>query len=238
MPADFILVLHVASGRYNPGLSLVSFANAILLIGTSLEMAALLNLHQPIRPKTKKIYALFTACSMVGFQLLILLHNKEDMRIAYMAFVTAAIVLPAYRLVLDRLQPSMRVTGSFYLFAMIAFLIRGIVALQSADTASFFVPGIFQLISLLGIFLLTVLGSTAFVLLLKEKSDQALVQLASYDDLTGALNRKTFRSMRSWRWRTMRRRASPSLICFSISIGLKPLMIPMVTTSAIWYCRI
>ncbi|NBD27232.1 GGDEF domain-containing protein [Paenibacillus glycinis] len=171
----------------------ISFANSILLIGTSLEMVALLNLHKPIRLKIKKMYARLTACGIVGFQLLLLLHNNEDMRIAYITFVTAAILMPAYRLVLDRAATVlMRVTGSLYLLAMLAFMLRGIIALRFAETASFFIPGIFQLISLLGIFLLTVLGSTAFVLLLKEKTNQELVHLASYDDLTGTLNRRTF----------------------------------------------
>ncbi|MBP3962457.1 GGDEF domain-containing protein [Paenibacillus lignilyticus] len=85
-----------------------------------------------------------------------------------------------------------RVTGSLYMIAIVVFVARGIIALHSVESASFFIPGIFQLISILGVFLLTVLGSIAFALLLKEKTNQELVQLASYDDLTGTLNRRTF----------------------------------------------
>ncbi|SDX89837.1 diguanylate cyclase [Paenibacillus sp. CF384] len=171
----------------------ISLANSILLVGTAIEIVTLLNLHKPIGLKTNKRLTILTICSIIGFQLIILLYNKEYIRIAYISWAIAALIIPASRLVLERETTVLRrVTGSLYMIAIMVFFVRGIIALQSVKAASFFVPGIFQLISILGIFLLTVIGSTAFVLLLKEKANQELVQLASYDDLTGTLNRRTF----------------------------------------------
>ncbi len=37
-----------------------------------------------------------------------------------------------------------------------------------------------------------ILGNTGFILLLKEKADAELMHMAYYDDLTQALNRRTF----------------------------------------------
>jgi len=76
---------------------------------------------------------------------------------------------------------------------MAAFLVRGVAALlSSTDSVSLYTPGAYQLFSLLSIYLVTNLVNLGFVLLIKEKADHELIRLASYDDLTGTLNRRTF----------------------------------------------
>ncbi|MFD3449918.1 GGDEF domain-containing protein [Microbacteriaceae bacterium 4G12] len=87
----------------------------------------------------------------------------------------------------------MRIIGSLYLLVIVASLVRGVTALLSSTvSASFYTPGVYQLISLLFIYLITILGNIGFVLLMKENAYKELIHLASYDDLTGTLNRRTF----------------------------------------------
>ncbi|MGE7921327.1 GGDEF domain-containing protein [Viridibacillus sp. NPDC093762] len=173
----------------------ISFANSILFIGTSLEVIALLSLQNAARLKIKiMIYLVLTLLSIIGFQLIVLFYNKENIRIAYYSFVLAVILIPVYRMVLGKATTFlMRIIGSLYLLVSAAFLIRGVTALLSFTVStSFYTPGLYQLISLLSIYLVSNLGNLGFVLLMKERADHELIRLASYDDLTGTLNRRTF----------------------------------------------
>ncbi|UTW70319.1 GGDEF domain-containing protein [Anaerobacillus sp. HL2] len=52
--------------------------------------------------------------------------------------------------------------------------------------------GIFQTFSFLSLYLVMILANTGFILLLKEETDLELVRMASMDDLTNTLNRRTF----------------------------------------------
>lgn len=88
----------------------------------------------------------------------------------------------------------MKIMGCLYLFVIATSLIRSGAALFSTQIVSLFTPSIYQTGSFLALYLVMILGNTGFVLLLKEKADQELIRLASYDDLTGTLNRRTFTS--------------------------------------------
>ncbi|MGX9133306.1 GGDEF domain-containing protein [Rummeliibacillus sp. JY-2-4R] len=172
----------------------ISFANSLLFIGYSLEIIALLSLKQSLHLRTKMIYLVLTLLSIIGFQLIYIFYNKENVRIAYFSFVTAVIYIPVYRIVIGKaLTLLMRIIGSIYLLVVVATLVRGVTALLSTTfSTSFYTPGAYQLISLLSIYIFTNLGSMGFILLMKEKADHELIRLASYDDLTGTLNRRTF----------------------------------------------
>lgn len=172
----------------------IAFANSILFIGASLEIIALLNLQNALRPKTKMIYFAVTLLSIIGFQLIFLFYNKENVRIAYYSFAIAIILIPVYRMVFGKANTFlMRIVGSLYLFAIAATLVRGFTALITPTVStSLYIPGFYQLVSLLSIYIGTNLSSIGFVLLMKEKTDYELIRLASYDDLTGTLNRRTF----------------------------------------------
>ncbi|WP_337103642.1 GGDEF domain-containing protein [Paenibacillus sp. YIM B09110] len=142
---------------------------------------------------TKKIYFSAAILSIAGFQLILFLYNKENIRIAYCSFIIAFMIIPVYRLILGKGRSLlMRIIGCLYLIIFAGSMLRGAVALVSGDLVSFFKPGIYQLMFVLAFFLLTIMGNIGFILLLKEKSNQELARLASYDDLTGTLNRRTF----------------------------------------------
>lgn len=129
----------------------ISVANSLLFIGYSLETMALLQLKQALPPKIKTIYLVATLLSIFGFQLICIFYNKENIRIAYFSFVTAAIFIPVYRIIFGKaLTLLMRIIGSIYLFVSAASLVRGIIALiPSSFSTSLFTPGIFQLMTFL-----------------------------------------------------------------------------------------
>ncbi|WP_318616570.1 GGDEF domain-containing protein [Sporosarcina sp. YIM B06819] len=172
----------------------ISFANSMLFIGTSLEIIALLSLQNTLRLKTKIIYLVLTLLSIIGFQLIVLFYNEENIRIAYSSFVIALFLIPVYGMVLGKTTTFlMRIIGSLYLLVIAATLVRGVTALLTTTVwTSLYTPGLYQLIFLLSIYLVTNLGNLGFVLLMKEKADHELIRLASYDDLTGTLNRRIF----------------------------------------------
>lgn len=176
-----------------PDFLTISVANSLMFVGASLETISMLRLRNEWRTSYKIMYRLAIPFSIAGFHLIMLIHNEEDARIAYCSAALAIILAPLYRLVKGP-SPLMKVIGYIYLFVIAANLVRGTTALFTNIPASFFTPGIYQLIYLVTIYILTILGIMGFMLLWKEKTNQELLHFASYDDLTGALNRRTFMS--------------------------------------------
>jgi len=177
-----------------PDLFTISLANSLLFLGCSLECIAVLKLLQAFHRITKRIYSLLTIFTIIGFHLTLLFYNVESIRIAYASFGTAIFVIyPAYQ-TLRRTTSSllMKMMGLLYLLVAISFTGRGISSLLSNQTLGLFTPSIYQTLSFLTLFLVMIMGNTGFVLLLKESVDKELIRMASIDDLTGILNRRTF----------------------------------------------
>ncbi|WP_308637162.1 GGDEF domain-containing protein [Paenibacillus silvisoli] len=171
----------------------ISFANSILLLGASLEIIALLGLLGTLRPLAKRLIIAAGCASVAGFQLVLLLINEENIRIIYCSFVFAAILFPAYRMLFGRGRTLlMRVMGFLYMVIACGSVFRGASTMLADASTSFYKPGMYQLVWLLSIYLITIMLNMGFVLLLKENTNKELVRLASYDDLTGTLNRRTF----------------------------------------------
>jgi len=194
-------------------------ANSMLLIGTALEMTALFKLQNHLRPSLKTFYFACTACSVAGFLLIFIFYNQEHVRIAYYSFISAILVFPVYRLIFRKNSTLlMKLVGSLYLLVMGASFFRGISALSAlAASTSLYTPGPYQLISLLSIYLLMTFGNIGFFLLLKEKTDQQLLFLANYDDLTGTLNRIPFAQKAQFQLKACARNKQPvSLLLFDI----------------------
>lgn len=171
-----------------------SFANSLLLISFILESIALLNLGQLLEQKRKVFYYKCTALSVIGFQLIVFFFNYDSLRIAYFSFVNALLYLPVYRIVKTKeVSPLLKTVSMMYLLFAFISLLRGIITISiSANTTSIFVPGKIQFIFLMLIFIFTILSSIGYILILKEKANQRLLHYATFDYLTGTLNRRTF----------------------------------------------
>lgn len=197
----------------------ISVANTLLFLGTSFEMMAILRLLNVYTKRIKIAYLIMNFINIFAFHLAILFFNLESNRIAVASFGTAMLmILPVYHLVYKQESSRLRrILGLFYLFLALALCGRGIVTLMSAYTWSFFTPGFFQTLSFIGLYLVMLIGNTGFILILKEQADQELIRLASYDDLTGALNRRVFFSEANKCLMTCSKNKKPiSLILFDI----------------------
>ena len=146
------------------------------------------------QPKSKIRYLVFTILSIIGFHLIFIFYNKESIRITYYALVSAATYLSVYQIIFGKGKTIlMRFIGSMYILFAAISLFRGIISLlPTASSGSLFTPGTYQMFFLLTIFIFSNFGSIGFILLKKEKVDQELLRFATYDDLTGTLNRRIF----------------------------------------------
>lgn len=180
-----------------PDVYTMSIANSLLFIGFALETVAMLKLQQAFHRSTKMLYAALTLGAIVGYHLVIIFNNHENIRIAAASIGTALfMVVPAYLMIRTKAASYiMKIMGLLYISTIVSLIGRAIVALLSDQTIGMFTPGIYQTFSFLALFLIMFIGNIGFVLLLKEQVDQELVRLANYDDLTGVLNRRTFVSL-------------------------------------------
>ncbi|QHT58788.1 GGDEF domain-containing protein [Paenibacillus lycopersici] len=177
-----------------PDLVSVSLANSALLIATLWEVIVLMRLQEPLHQRIKLAYLTMAILGIAGF-VPVSFTQPEFVRIAYCSAVMPLILAPACRLVWRRSSTMlMRFMGLLYLLFIVVNVSRGTAALHAADWTSFYTPSAYQPLIVAGMIIVIVLGNTGFVLLLKERDNQDLLRLASYDDLTGALNRRTFTS--------------------------------------------
>lgn len=173
---------------------LISVSNTVLFVGTAIEAVALLRTIDAFSRKTLRLYFVLTAFFIVLFHMVIFLADTERNRIAVASLnMSMMLVLPAVRMIWTKNGSMlMKVTGWLYCLVSIGALIRAIIALDTSMSVTLFKPSFYQSLSFIGLFLLMFVGNTGFVLLSKEKSDRELHKLASYDDLTGIWNRRTF----------------------------------------------
>ncbi|MHC8523842.1 hypothetical protein ACPJHQ_25135 [Rossellomorea sp. H39__3] len=168
-------------------------ANIVLYTGTSLEVAALVNLQGYLRPKMRLIYIYVTIVGIMGFSILFIFYNTESVRIAYYSFLTAILLSPVCLVGFRSSSLLMKVVGLLYGVGVIFSIVRGFssffIPIQSFTLYN---PGVLQLVVLLSFYVLSNLMNLAFLLLMKEKVDRELVILANQDDLTGILNRRAF----------------------------------------------
>ncbi|MGD7049887.1 GGDEF domain-containing protein [Rossellomorea marisflavi] len=176
-----------------PDVLSIWLANIALYAGTSLEVAALVNLQGFLRPKMRLIYIYVTIVGIMGFSILFIFYNTEPIRIAYYSFLTAILLSPVCLVGFRSSSLLMKVVGLLYGVGVIFSIVRGFssffIPIQSFTLYN---PGVLQLVVLLSFYVLSNLMNLAFLLLMKEKVDRELVILANQDDLTGILNRRAF----------------------------------------------
>lgn len=169
-------------------------ANSIYLLGTALETMALLRVAGGYNPRYGKAYFFLIAASIFVYNLIVWLWNLESLRITVVSVTIALFLLPPVLVMIRGEQGTAlkRTVGYLYLIVAAGLLIRSIVVWTSTMEVSAFQPSLYQNLSFLSLFFNMMLGNVGFVLLSKEKADMELLKLASYDDLTGAMNRRTF----------------------------------------------
>ncbi|GIO36431.1 GGDEF domain-containing protein [Paenibacillus antibioticophila] len=173
---------------------LLTVANILLLLGVSLETKALLTVVGGFNAHARLFYNYFTILAILGYCSIVVFYNTEGFRIAVVSFSTAVFLIPPVRRMIAVSRRSMLrlIIGYMYLVISLGLLCRTIMPWIPIIPVSMFEPGLYQNLSFLTLYLIMMLGNTGFVLLSKERADRELLKLASYDDLTGALNRRSF----------------------------------------------
>lgn len=173
---------------------LVTLANSIFILGVSLETRALLRVVGGYKARARSFYKYFTVLAIAGYCSVVIFHNTEGLRITASSLSIAILLMPPVLRMITSPQRSMLriIIGYMYLIISFGLLLRSIMPWVPLIPVSMFDPGLYQNLSFLTLYLIMMLGNTGFVLLSKEYADHVLLKLASFDDLTGALNRRTF----------------------------------------------
>ncbi|WP_410771670.1 GGDEF domain-containing protein [Fontibacillus sp. BL9] len=181
-----------------PGLAFqmafLSLANSIFLCGVALETMALLKVTGGYGGRSRRYYYLLMLISVGAYNLVVLFHNAEVLRISIVSLSIAAFLFPpVFRMIGSKERSTLSVlVGYMYFIVAAGLLVRTVMSWFSTGEVTMFEPNLYRNLSFLCLYLIMTLGNTGFVLLSKEKADMELLKLASYDDLTGALNRRTF----------------------------------------------
>lgn len=172
----------------------IAIANSLLFIGAALETSSFLVLQKVFSKQIRRLYIGCTTITIIGFVTIYLLGVTETTRIIYASIATSLFILyPAYRMISDRQASSLqRLMGYLYSIVMISLWFRAMFAMYFGTVVGLFTTGMYQTFTFLSLYLIMILGNTGFVLLSKEQADVDLLRIASYDELTGILNRRTF----------------------------------------------
>ncbi|USB33051.1 GGDEF domain-containing protein [Paenibacillus sp. YPG26] len=180
--------------NFLPGGVSIPLMNSILFVGSAFEAIALLLVQGAFSRRVKKFYFWLTLLYIVGFTGIYYFYNHENVRIVYASLCTSAlIVYPAYGMITKRSASTlMRMMGWFYGVVALSLVGRAVMTIDRFGMMSLFYPGIYQNLQFISLYFIMILGNTGFILLSKERADDSLIRLASYDDLTEVLNRRTF----------------------------------------------
>lgn len=195
-----------------PAISLIVLSNSFLLFGYSMELAAVLIFMGRYSGNVRRFYKWFSIIGIAGFDLVAIAGQPEFIRVIYASLLDAVLVIPpACALWQYRKSSNVKsVLGVLYFLVGVSLAARAVSASITRGSVQLYEPGLYQTTSFLSTYLVLLLGNTGFILLLKEGADDELIRLASVDDLTGIMNRRTFN-----------REASKRLV--SHAYGRKPL---------------
>lgn len=177
-----------------PSMILVAVGNSTLFTGAALELIALMMLKSTYTETVKRCYtALLIGCILV-FISATAYGFPENVRITFASSITAILMIfPVYKLFTDnnasRLQ---RVIAALYSLTIAFLIFRAIAALTTDLDMNLASTSIFNTWLFLLLYVVMLAGSTGFILLDKEKQDFELLRAASFDGLTGILNRGAF----------------------------------------------
>ncbi len=178
-----------------PDLLSFNVANSLLHLGFYTEMLAIFNIFG-IKQKRTSLYLMVTLClSVIFYNTAVFLNQPPNIRIAVTSFCIFMILLiPSFSLLFARKSNTfVRVLGLFYLLFTFMMLPRGIYMLNHANV-TIFTNSFPQSLTFLSLILVSILGNSVFLLMMKENADRANVKLACTDFLTKLSNRYNFLS--------------------------------------------
>jgi diguanylate cyclase (GGDEF)-like protein len=196
-----------------PDIYSVFIGNSILFAGFAFEALALITVDSPNR-RIRILYAALTGICILSFWKF---ATAPNLYVGIASLVTVAIFsVVSFSLLYSARHSYLRWTlGILYALFSLFLLFRAYFGFSISDF-SLLSANIIQSLSFLSMYLLMILGSTGFLLLLREQMDTRLMEanrdlawLSRVDSLTGLYNRRAFDQALEEAIREGRRRAEP-----------------------------
>ncbi len=184
----------VATGRgILPDWLSVNTGNTLLLCGFFFEAQAILRLIKENTRFTDRFLQVTLACVVLLFNVVEWFAPLGGPRITTASVGTVALmVLPVARMLLSHGAGTFaRVTAMFYSVFLFLLLGRAWYGLENL-TATVLTTNLLQSVSFLALLLQLMVALPAYVLIMKDYADEALVLMATTDHVTGATNRHAF----------------------------------------------
>lgn len=191
-----------------PRIITILLGNMTLIWGASIESVVLLKIIKKWTPIRKKNYIVITFLFTFLLCLTYIFNLSQSFRIAEISFFTALLAFyPAIQLLSKMDRTPLRIITSFlYIIAIFAHLTRAFDAIFSKGNYSIYMISPVQSTAFISILIMTVGGNLGIILISKEEIDKSLIQSATYDFLTGILNRNSFISKFEEKLKLMKRK--------------------------------
>lgn len=194
LPAKCIQALAyllLLSREHVPDSLSVILGNCLLMLGFYLEALTMLSVIEELRPNFLPLTVILMMC-IAGFVASEHIYPNSSLRVAVSSVCVFMIVIfPNLRMMVSRNTTKFkRLVGVFYTLLLVVLLPRAYVAITGG--LSILTNSHIQTFTFMAMVLILLFGLPAYLLLIKEKSDQMLCVMATTDYLTGLANRYVF----------------------------------------------
>ncbi|MDR1350411.1 MAG: GGDEF domain-containing protein [Zoogloeaceae bacterium] len=175
-----------------PNIVSVNVGNSLLLTGFCLESLSLLIIIQAVERRLCLLLAGVLGVSLLLFNGIGFAYPDSSIRVVSASLgVFLIMAIPSVRLLTAKPASALKITvGTFYLLFTVLLIPHAFYALFHDITVVS--NALVQSLTFISLILLLVFGLSAFLLLIKEKSDEITSALATTDYLTGLPNRRNF----------------------------------------------
>ncbi|WP_178382375.1 GGDEF domain-containing protein [Paenibacillus sp. P3E] len=164
------------------------------LAAGTVEAFSLLKLLGAYSGRVRTYYFSLAGLSALSLLLIYILYPDKPLHIASATLSGVLfIVYPAYILgIKGKKTPLQEMMGLLYGIVILTLLGRAALTFYTPAARNSFAPEILQTLYYIGLYLLMFLGTSGFMLLSREQSYAELERVATFDELTGILNRRSF----------------------------------------------
>lgn len=168
--------------------------SSAMMAGIYFEALALSSLADILTPRMRKNLAGVFYSGLAVYVLYAVAFDFIHIRIVIVSLVSLVLVMyPSLRVLRTKDGSTLlSLLGTLFLFLVVVTIIRMADAIRIGPDLLLFGPSLGESVALVSFYVYMILGGVGIILLAKEKTDARLVRLATYDSVTGTLNRDGF----------------------------------------------